>query len=183
MNQAAPFLVPDATDELGTLCGTCWTSQASAKKAKALSAFFFVVGGSVIAGCLYAAAGMADSMLPRGGAALGLFIVLFGVAALWDTLSAPPHVIAAYSNGIVEARSAGIRYKTTWENLRHVKFQEFFAHRFGEMQILVELKMPDGKTVKFKSTHHGDSTQVLETIRQNIEIEYETWEEVLERTG
>jgi hypothetical protein len=183
LTRQEPYSLPSEAEGLGQLRATCWTSAASDKSARRLSVVLFAVGGVaiVVGATIWLAMQMTAVGLCVAGA--GVLITLFGLAGLADALRAPPHIIGVYKGGLAEARASGIRYSVPWSDLRHVKYQEFYPHRFAEKQILVAIEMPDRKKIRFKSTHQGDSESVLKLIRESCEVEYETWEQVLERTG
>lgn len=138
----------------------------------------------LLIGAALAATAFALDVIPAVicGVFAGLAI-LFGILLLL-TIVSPEGLTAVYEDGIARYQKDGTEVSTIpWSSVKKFRTQEFYSSRFSEMQLLYEIHLKEGKPTGFNSNAAGDPKGCAEWIKANCTNEYETWDEVLARTG
>jgi len=178
-----PYELPETHKVLGKLQAECWLATGSGQILRMVGIVLLALGPISLPVGLYMHLGA--EVRPAGAiiAVLGLVGTLGGWACFADSKDKIPHVVGVYKRGVVEARPNGIRYQIPWDDVEVVGVQEFYASRFADMVLLVDVTISRRKHIKFESTHLGDPIRVLKVLKKRCAVFYETWDEVLARTG
>ena len=173
-----PPVAPKRHPQLGGIRGSCHDRAENQPKV------LMIAIGCLVLGIAMIVAGAILWNVPGAiVAGLGGLAVLAGIGIGAEMLFNPLTMKVAYDKGFCVIKKGGAETSYDWSEISDLHVQECYNSRFSKMHLIFKVNTTAGKTVEFRTLDAGLPKVVAETIKNHVPHTYETWDEVLARTG